>query len=162
MEVSRLLLRRQTLIAKPCVFARGRKRWCQAGCRFDTPAWRWVPEYRICGYEFGVGRQRDIFITEILTIAYDTAGSLTKVYADKIDRYMLPMIGRHVDAQRHRLSRREIREIWGERYTSIGRNLYAAGSFGRGAALILQGISHGHSIGSNLWYLLTASRPVRT
>ena len=155
-EVWRLLLAR-TLIAKPCVLARARALH-QAG-PFDTT--------------LAVGADQDmwirlalvgsvILVPEILTIAYDTAGSLTKVYADKIDRYMLPMIGRHVDAQRHRLSRREIREIWGERYTSIGRNLYAAGSFGRGAALILQGISHGHSIGSNLWYLLTASRPVRT
>ena len=154
-EVWRLLLAR-TLIAKPCVLARASA--LRLAGPFDTT--------------MAVGADQDmwirlalvgsvIFVPEILTISYDTAGSLTKVYADKIDRYMLPMIRRHVDAQRHRLSHREIRNIWGERYTSIGRNLYAAGSFVRGAALILRGIANGYSVGANVWYLLTASWPVR-
>ena len=38
--------------------------------------------------------------------------ALTKIYAGKTDRYVLPMIERHIDQQRqHKLSRLEIREI---------------------------------------------------
>ena len=64
-----------------------------------------------------------VYVNGVLTIVHETAGSLTKVYADKIDKYMLPMIQRHIDQQRHRLSSQEIKHILCVRYTSVGRNL---------------------------------------
>ena len=42
------------------------------------------------------------FVPEFLTIVHDTAGSLTKVYAAKADKYVLPMIRGHIERQRHR------------------------------------------------------------
>ncbi len=153
-EVWRLLLAR-TMIAKPCVVARTAT--LRAVGPFDTG--------------LAVGADQDMwirlalagaieFVPEILTIVHDTAGSLTKVYADRIDRYVLPMIRRHVEQQKHRLSRREIRAILGERYASVGRNLYVAGSLVRGGTLLLRAAFLGHRVWTNLWYLITASPPV--
>ncbi len=154
-EVWRLLLAR-TLIAKPGVVARSTA--LRTVGRFDTG--------------LAVGADQDMwirlgiigeihFLPEILTIVHDTAGSLTKVYADKIDRYLLPMIRRHVAQQRHRLSRHEVRKILGERYATVGRNLYLAGSVICGASLLLRAILLGDRVGTNLWYLVTASPPIR-
>jgi glycosyltransferase involved in cell wall biosynthesis len=154
-EVWRLLLAR-TMIAKPCVVTRA------AALRvvgpFDT--------------SLAVGADQDMwirlattgaieFVPAMLTIVHDTAGSLTKVYADKIDRYVLPMIQRHVEQQEHRLSRREVKAILGERYATVGRSLYIAGSLVRGATLLLRAVLLGHHVMANLWYLITASPPLR-
>jgi glycosyltransferase involved in cell wall biosynthesis len=155
-EVWRLLLA-TTMVAKPCVIARANA--LRAVGPFDT--------------SLAVGADQDMwirlaligeieFVPRILTVVHDTAGSLTKVYADKVDRYMLPMIRRHVAQQRARLSRREIRAILGERYATVGRNLYFAGSLTRGATLLLQAAFLGHRIKANLWYLITASPPIKT
>jgi len=154
-ETWRLLLAR-TLIAKPCVLAR-------------TAALRDVGPFDT---KLAIGADQDMwirlalagpieFVPEVLTIVHDTADSLTKVYADRIDRYVLPMIRRHVEQQRHRLSRDEVNAILGERYATVGRNLYFAGSLARGATLILRSALQGHEVGANLWYLLTASPPAR-
>lgn len=154
-EVWRLLLAR-TMIAKPCVVARATA--LRAVGPFDTG--------------LAVGADQDMwirlavtggveFVPAILTIVHDTAGSLTKVYADKVDRYVLPMINRHIEQQHHRLSRREVGEILGERYATVGRNLYGAGSLARGARLLLKSVLLGHNAGENLWYLITASPPAK-
>lgn len=97
------------------------------------------------------------FIEEFLTIAHDTRDSLTRVFAKHTAEYVLPMILRHLDARRDDLSRAERRTILGERYTFIGRNLYASGSAFRGAAFILRGMANGSRVGENAWYLVTAS-----
>lgn len=154
-EVWRLLLAR-TMIAKPCVVAHAAA--LRAVGPFDTG--------------LAVGADQDMwirlaltgeveFVPEILTVVHDTAGSLTKVYAARSDRYMLPMIRRHVEQQKHRLSRREVRAILGERYATVGRNLYNAGSLARGATLLLRAMLLGHRVMANLWYLVTASPPVK-
>lgn len=155
-EVWRLLLAR-TMIAKPCVMAR-------------ADALRSVGPFDV---ELPVGEDQDMwirlalfgevmFVPEILTIVHDTAGSLTKVYADRSDQFLLPMIGRHVEQQRHRLSPQERRAILGERYATVGRNLYFSGSLVRGATLITRGMLHGDRVAANLWYLLAASPLIRT
>jgi glycosyltransferase involved in cell wall biosynthesis len=154
-EVWRPLLAR-TLIAKPCVLARTAA--LRAAGRFDTA--------------LAVGADQDMwirlaiigeveFMPEVLTLVHDTAGSLTKVHADRIDRYMLPMIRGHIARQRHRLSRAEVRAILAERYAAVGRNLYLAGSLLRGAHLLLRAAALGHSVPANLWYLVTAAPPVK-
>jgi glycosyltransferase involved in cell wall biosynthesis len=101
------------------------------------------------------------FVAEFLTTVHDTASSLTKVYADKIDRYVLPMIKRHVHQQRDRLPNRAVRNILGERYAAVGRNLYRTGSLVRGTSLITRAAGMGHDVRENLWYLITASPPAQ-
>ncbi|HET7879358.1 MAG TPA: glycosyltransferase family 2 protein, partial [Acetobacteraceae bacterium] len=155
-EIWRLLLAR-TLIARPSVLARADA--LRAAGPFDT--------------QLAVGEDQDMwirlallgevmFVPDVLTVVHETAGSLTKRHADTADRYLLPMIRHHVDQQRHRLSRREIKVILGERYTTVGRNLYAAGAARRGALLLAHAMLLGHHVLDNLWYLLTASPPSRT
>lgn len=154
-EVWRALLA-ASFIAKPCVVAR--RQALQAVGPFDT--------------RVAVGADQDMwirlslagevaFVREFLTIVHDTAGSLTKVYASKADKYVLPMIRRHIAAQRHRLSDAEVKGILGTRLTSVGRILYLTGSLRRGATLILQAVFMGHRVRENLWYLAAASPPAR-
>ena len=88
-------------------------------------------------------------------------GSLTKVHADRIDRYMLPMIRGHIARQRHRLSCAEVRAILAERYASVDADLYLAGSLLRVAHLLLRVVALGHSVPANLWYPVTAAPPVK-
>lgn len=101
------------------------------------------------------------FVHEYLTTVYDTAGSLTKVYADKVDKYVLPMIRRHIEEQRQRLTSEQVSEVLGARYTSVGRNLYLTGSLVRGTALILRAMAMGHHVRENVWYLAAASPPAK-
>ena len=154
-EIWRVLLAR-TLLAKPCVVARADA--LRGVGPFDTG--------------LAVGADQDMWIRlalegEIelvpayLVLVHDTAGSLTKAYADRIDRYMLPMIRGHIDAQRDRLSREEIRAILGERYAGVGRNLYQAGRLVRGAGLLLRAALLRYQVAGNLWYLITASPPAK-
>ena len=81
---------------------------------------------------------------------------------DKVDKYVLPMIQRHFDEQRNRLSRHGgARNPW-HRFTSVGRNLYLTGSLARGTALILRAMGWAIMCKENLWYLAAASPPART
>ncbi len=153
-EVWRLLLAR-TMLAKPCVVARATA--LRAVGLFNTGLL--VGADQDMWIRLAIAGEIE-FVPETLTVVHDTAGSLTKVYADRIDQFVLPMIRRHIDRQRHSLSRREIRAILGERYATVGRNLYAAGSLVRGGTLLLRAVILGHRVWTNLWYLVTASPPV--
>jgi hypothetical protein len=155
-EVWRSLLA-ASFIAKPCVVAR-------------TTALRAVGPFDI---RLAIAADQDMwirlsmtgeveFVLEYLTTVYDTAGSLTKVYAAKADTYVLPMIQRHIDEQRHRLSPQQVREVLGARFTSVGRNLYLTGSLARGTTLIMRAMAMGHHVQENLWYLAAASPPAKT
>ena len=155
-EVWRALLV-ATFIAKPCVVAR--KEALLAVGPFDTA--------------LAIAADQDMwirlsmtgeveFVREFLTTVHDTAGSLTKVYADKVDKFVLPMILRHIDEQRHRLTDGQVNEILGTRFASVGRNLYLAGSLARGTALILRSVGLGHHVRENLWYLAAASPPAKS
>jgi GT2 family glycosyltransferase len=146
-----------SFIAKPCVVAR-------------TTALRSVGSFDT---SLLIGADQDMwirlammgpveFVAEFLTIVHDTASSLTKVYANKIDRYVLPMIKRHIHQQRDKLPSHTVRSILGERYTAVGRILYKKGSLIRGTALITHAVGMGHDVWANLWCLVTASPPVRT
>jgi glycosyltransferase involved in cell wall biosynthesis len=101
------------------------------------------------------------FVDEYLTVAHDTPSSLTKVYRKDEDKYGLRIIRRHLGAQRARLSDKEIRYILQERFTFLGRNIYLAGRVLRGGWLLLRAIALGGHIRDNLWYLVTASPPLR-
>ena len=145
-----------SFIAKPCVVAR--KAALRDVGQFDT--------------NLAIAADQDMwirlamtgaveFVPEFLTIVHDTAGSLTKVYAAKADKYVLPMIRGHIERQRHRLAPSDVKKLLGERFAAVGRNLYQAGSVVRGTALIMQAVSMGHSVPENLWYLVAASPPAR-
>jgi hypothetical protein len=154
-EVWRSLLS-ATFIAKPCVVARLSA--LRSVGPFDT--------------QLAIAADQDMwirlaltgaveFVHDFLTTVHDTAGSLTKVYAHKVDTYVLPMIQRHLAEQRSRLSDKEVRGILGDRFTSVGRNLYLTGSVVRGTALILRAMGLGDQVKENLWYLAAASPPAR-
>jgi glycosyltransferase involved in cell wall biosynthesis len=145
-----------TCIAKPCVVARASA--IRAAGPFDLALLvaadqdMWIRLAMLGEVEF---------VPEYLTVAHDTVGSLTKVHAQRIHRYVLPMIRRHIEARAADLSMRERRTVLRERYTSIGRNLYARGSLWRGGAMLLRAIASGGHVRENLWYLLTASPPAK-
>ncbi|MFO1056638.1 MAG: glycosyltransferase [Dongiaceae bacterium] len=143
-------------VAKPCVIAR-RAALAAAG-QFD-PA---LP----------VGEDQDMwirlallgevhFVPEFLVRAYDTPDSLTKRYARRTAELVLPMVARHVAAQRHRLSEREVRQIWGSRYTWVGRSLYLTGHVMAGSRYLAAAMIMGHHVPANLWYLVSAAPPAR-
>jgi hypothetical protein len=75
--------------------------------------------------------------------------------------FVLPMIKRHIAAQQGHLSRRDIKNILGQRYSSLGRNLYLTGELGAGVSFLTKAIFCGYRVGENLWYLVTASPPAR-
>lgn len=100
------------------------------------------------------------FIDEILAVVHERTGSLTGGNAPLLIDNTLAMVLRHVEAQRHRLSRREIREILGRRYTRIGRNAYPHLPL-RGAALLVKAILRGYRPLGNMLYLMRASPVAR-
>ena len=154
-EVWRLLLA-ATFIAKPCVVARMEA--LQRVGPFDVA----LPVAEDQNMWIRLAMQGEVeFIPEYLTIVHESPGSLTKVYADKVDKYVLPMIRRHLEEQKGRLSKEETRLILGARYTSVGRNLYLTGSLLQGVSLIVRAMMLGNQVKENLWYLVAASPPAR-
>jgi len=154
-QVWRALLAR-TLVAKPCVVAR---RSALAAVGFFDPS-------------LAVGGDQDMWIRlavvgevgsvqEILVKAYDTPNSLTKKYAARVAEFVLPMIERHIAAQRAFLSDDEVRRILGERYTVIGRSIYVGGNALLGLRFLLWAIAKGDRISENIQYLVAASPPSR-
>jgi glycosyltransferase involved in cell wall biosynthesis len=100
------------------------------------------------------------FVDEVLTTMHKQPTSLSLGAKAREDETVLPMILRHVEALRRRLGGRELRQILGARYTQIGRNVYLARP-AAGARLLARAICHGSEPGANLWYLVTASPPLR-
>jgi hypothetical protein len=71
------------------------------------------------------------------------------------------MVLKHLNANRERLSDREVRSILGHRYTSVGRNCYQRGHAREGLGLVSSAILKGHQPVRNIRYLIAASPPVR-
>jgi glycosyltransferase involved in cell wall biosynthesis len=152
-EIWRSLLA-ATCIAKPCVTARASA--LRAVGPFDTSLM--VAADQDMWIRLAMNGEVE-FVREYLTVAHDTPGSLTKVYARKSDRFVLSMIARHLERRRRELSRNEIRRILGRRYTQLGRNLYRSGARVRGAAHMLHAMLLGNEVRENLWYFVTATGP---
>jgi glycosyltransferase involved in cell wall biosynthesis len=145
-----------SFIAKPCVVAR-MESLRKAG-PFDVE----LPVAEDQNMWIRLAMQGEVeFIPDYLTIVHELPHSLTKVYGDRADKYVLPMIMRHLEEQKNRLSEVEVRVILGARFTSVGRNLYLTGSLLRGAALIFRAMMLGHEVKENLWYFAAASPPAR-
>lgn len=143
-----------TFIAKPCVVARANALRAVGPFDVNLP----VGEDQDMWIRLAMSGEVE-FVPEFLTLAHDAPGSLTKVYAAKADKHVLPMIRRHIERRRNDLSRAETRRILGARYTSVGRNLYVNGSLFRGARLMGQAAIMGVQATENLWYVASASPP---
>ena len=64
------------------------------------------------------------FVAEALIRVHITADSLMMRYGGREDEFGLPMILDHLSKLGARLSKREMRQILGERYARTGRNIY--------------------------------------
>jgi hypothetical protein len=99
------------------------------------------------------------FVTEVLVRIHATPESLAERYGEREAEFTLPMIRNNLSRLASRLSKRETRQILGQRYAATGRNLYALGRCGRGAALVIRGMLLGNRPLENLAYLISAAPP---
>jgi glycosyltransferase involved in cell wall biosynthesis len=100
------------------------------------------------------------FIDRSLSIVYEQLDSLSNRTMPLTLDVMLPLLRRHYEAQRHRLSEREARRILGHRYEKIGRTTYLDFPT-RGVPILLKAVMLRHHPGKNLSYLIMASPPMR-
>lgn len=100
------------------------------------------------------------YVPETLLVVHEQRTGLSRRNTLRLLEDSLPMVLRHVEAQRHRLSSQEVAHILGHRYAKIGRNAYLDFPF-RGATLIVKAILRGHEPLENTRYLFTASVPAR-
>jgi glycosyltransferase involved in cell wall biosynthesis len=100
------------------------------------------------------------FVPEVLVRIYNMPDSLGARYWEREAEFTLPMIRRNLTRLASRLSKREMRHIVGHRYAATGRNIYALGHHGRGAALVIRGMLRGDRPLQNLGYLISAAPPM--
>jgi glycosyltransferase involved in cell wall biosynthesis len=101
------------------------------------------------------------FVPEVLVRIHDMPESLAERYGEREAEFTLPMIRKNLASLALRLSKRETRQILGQRYAATGRNIYALGQCGLGAALIIRGMLLGNRPLENLGYLISAAPPTR-
>jgi glycosyltransferase involved in cell wall biosynthesis len=99
------------------------------------------------------------WVNETLVRVNNLAWGHMRTHAIREAEYLLPMIERHVTAQRDRLGPVEARRILGRRCAQIGRNLYESGHYRSGARLVLRAIALGYRPVSHLAFLAHASAP---
>jgi glycosyltransferase involved in cell wall biosynthesis len=100
------------------------------------------------------------FVPELLVRKHEIPDSLMKRYAEREEEFTLPMIRNNLSCLASRLSKREARQILSQRYSATGRNIYALGHVGRGAALVVRGMLLGNRPLQNLGYLISAAPPM--
>lgn len=103
----------------------------------------------------------DAHLVWVHMTAISVSGVGTGLGARQQMQITLPMIRRHLAAQRHRLSRGEIRAILGERLCRAGRSAYSFGLYRQGAAMVLAAAWYGFEPLRNLLFLASASPPGR-
>lgn len=153
------LLARNT-IATPCVVAW--RRALEAACGFD--AGLTVAEDQDLWIRLSLaGRLAylDAHLVRVHMTAISVSGVGTALGARQQVQITIPMIRRHVAAQRARLSRREARAILGERLCRVGRSAYGFGLYREGLAMVLAASLYGFRPLENLLYLVIASPPAR-
>ena len=96
------------------------------------------------------------FLDQILLMGHNHADNMSKRVSSRMHETMLPLILSHCRALRGRLTRRELRQILGARYTQAGRTVYGPHPV-IGARLLLHAIALRREPLANLWYLITAS-----
>ncbi len=117
-----------------------------------------------------VGEDQDLFIKLALIGSFDLAHerlvlqherpvSLSTWDLGDLLTYTMPMIERHLDALRPRLSSSEIRRIRGERLSRFGRVAYSRGNVLDGIRLLGRSVLSGYRPLENLHVLASASPP---
>ncbi len=105
------------------------------------------------------------YIDEPLVRVHATPRSLSGVGSQSGAHMQLqvtiPMIRGHIAAQRHRLSRQEVRRILGERLGRAGRAAYSYQLYAEGLPLVLEAMLLGYRPLENLLFLAIASPPAR-
>jgi glycosyltransferase involved in cell wall biosynthesis len=96
------------------------------------------------------------FVDATLATMYQQPNSLSRTHFSREHETVLPMILGHCQALAPRLSRAELRDILGARYSQIGRNIYPAAP-GIGFRLLAKAIGYGAEPLGNLRYLVTAA-----
>lgn len=99
------------------------------------------------------------YVPESLVRVHMREKSLSSWALEDLLTYTLPMVERHLAALSNRLTRREIRQIRGERLSRFGRVAYARGELANGIALLGRSILLGYRPLENAWYVATASPP---
>jgi glycosyltransferase involved in cell wall biosynthesis len=100
------------------------------------------------------------FVTEVLVRIHDMPDSLAARYGEREAEFTLPMIRAHLSRLAFRLSKREMRQILGQRYAATGRNIYPLGRRGQGAVLVIRAVLLGNRPLGNLGYLISAAPPM--
>jgi hypothetical protein len=86
------------------------------------------------------------YIQEVLACVHDTPGSLTKARTGEGVKCAMAVIDRHVKAAGESLTAAEIREIYAERFASLGRNAFEARETMLGLRLLLRSIRFGRPL----------------
>lgn len=98
-------------------------------------------------------RGKVVVLRDILTNYYDSAGSLMKRHGDRTLDIVVPMLERHIAAQRTRLSTREVRHIRGVQSFQIGCNLFFSGVYLRSIPAFIKAAYYGSRPFKSLSYL---------
>lgn len=101
------------------------------------------------------------FVPEVLITVHETPGSLMHRYVRREAEFTLPMIERHIQTLRSRLTDKDIRYIRGRRWTAVGRNAVSRGEFKSGIGYLWRASLLGYEPLTNLLYVLTNLAPVR-
>lgn len=101
------------------------------------------------------------YVAQTLVRVHTVAGSLSDTDATQSLRHTLPMIYRHLGANRHRLSHRDTRMILGERLSRIGRYAYGRSDFRTGLRCIGHALLLGYKPLETLAYLVRAAPPTQ-
>ncbi len=100
-------------------------------------------------------------LPQALVRVHDRPHSLSRREYRNTAAMTLPVIMRHLAANRSRLSPAERRDILGARYAALGRNAYMGGRAWQGVLLLLKASALGHRPLANLSYLILSSAPAR-
>lgn len=154
-EAWRALLR-ECFIAKPCVMAR--REMINALGGFNN-ALR-VAEDQDLWIRLALSGSVGV-IRDVLVHVHDTPESLTKVYPHGAIEYLLPVIERHTEAMRNRLSKSEYDGILRHRYLVVGRDLYRKGYLAGAIKFFSLARRHGAKPGDLAVFMIRESGLVR-
>lgn len=97
------------------------------------------------------------FVFETLVNVYNRPNSLIKTYGLGELDYTLPMLLKHIEANRILLLSTEINQILGARYSQFGRNQYYQGSVFKGMSLMLKALFYDFSYVKNIYFIVRFS-----
>jgi hypothetical protein len=103
----------------------------------------------------------DLFLVRVHRTPISVSGVGTALGARQQIRYTLPMVERHIAANRTRLSGAEIKRIRGGRKLRVGRGACWTGAWAEGAPLVLSAMLLGYRPLEGLRVLAATAPPVR-